>query len=162
MLAATITILIRIERPVPVCHCDPPQAEKQSLTYAKQVNSLQINKITYTLSSLRDAEGSEAIFDQCQMKKQYYVYILTNFTNSVLYIGVTSNLVRRIYQHKAKLDDGFTSKYKISKLVYYEIFEDVENALLREKRLKGSSRKRKIGLINSINEQWRDLYKDIL
>ncbi len=96
------------------------------------------------------------------MKKQYYVYILTNFTNTGLYTGVTSNLARRVYEHKARLAGGFTNKYRINKLVYYEIFEDIENALLREKKLKGSSRKRKIGLINSINKEWRDLYKDIV
>jgi len=96
------------------------------------------------------------------MKRQYYVYILTNFTSTVLYTGVTSNLVRRVSEHKARLADGFTNKYRINRLVYYEIFEDIENALLREKKLKGSSRKRKIGLIISVNKEWRDLYKDIL
>jgi putative endonuclease len=87
-----------------------------------------------------------------------YSYQLQQY--GILY-RVTSNLIRRVYEHKLKLTDGFTNKYKINKLVYYEIFEDIENALIREKKLKGSSRKRKLNLINSMNRDWRDLYQDI-
>ena len=70
------------------------------------------------------------------MSKQYYVYILSSYTNHVLYIGMTNNFVRRIYEHKNKLIEGFSSRYNLSKLVFYEIYDNVENAILREKQLK--------------------------
>ncbi len=70
------------------------------------------------------------------MSKQYYVYILSNYTNQMLYIGMTNNLVRRIYEHKNKLIEGFSSRYNLSKLVFYEIYDNVENTILREKQLK--------------------------
>ena len=94
------------------------------------------------------------------MNRQYYVYIMTNESNTVLYTGVTNNLTRRVYEHKEKLVDGFARKYKITKLVYYEVFEDIENAIFREKRIKGGSRQKKIDLINSINKGWRELYEE--
>ncbi|MGA2671014.1 MAG: GIY-YIG nuclease family protein [Dehalococcoidia bacterium] len=95
------------------------------------------------------------------MTKQYYVYIMTNSRNTVLYVGVTNNLIKRVYEHKAKLVDGFTKKYNIVKLVYYEIFEDIENAILREKQLKTGSRQKKNTLIDSTNREWRDLYDEL-
>ena len=95
------------------------------------------------------------------MEKQYYVYILTNKNNSVLYTGVTNNLKRRVYEHKEKLVPGFTEKYNIVKLVYYEICEDVNSAISREKKIKGGSRQKKIDLINGMNPEWRDLYDEI-
>jgi putative endonuclease len=91
----------------------------------------------------------------------YYVYIMTNFTNSVLYSGVTNDLVRRIHEHKNKLVKGFTSKYNITKLVYFEQAEDVYGAITREKQIKAGSRKKKIELVNSMNPGWKDLWKDI-
>jgi putative endonuclease len=94
-------------------------------------------------------------------EKQYYVYILANTTNVALYIGVTSDLKRRVYEHKQKVIRGFAERYSIDKLVYYEVYDDPENAILREKRLKGSSRARKNRLVASLNPQWRDLYKEI-
>ena len=96
------------------------------------------------------------------MKNKYYVYILTNHTNSTLYIGITNNLVKRTYEHKNKLVDSFTKKYNITKLVYFEVFDDIENALVREKQLKAGSRKKKLDLINQINSQFEDLYENIL
>ena len=96
------------------------------------------------------------------MYKQYYVYIMTNKNNTVLYTGVTNDLVRRIYEHKEKLVPGFTKKYNITKLVYYEVCEDVEQAISREKKIKGGSRAKKIVLINGMNKQWKDLYEDII
>ena len=78
----------------------------------------------------------------------------------MLYVGVTNDLIRRAYEHKEKLADGFTRKYNIVKLVYYEVFEDIENAILREKQIKAGSRQRKIQLIDSINREWRDLYNE--
>ncbi len=95
------------------------------------------------------------------MNKQYYVYIMTNKRDTVLYAGVTNDLKRRVYQHKGKLIDGFTNKYNITKLVYYEAYEDIENAILREKQIKGSSRQKKISLVNSMNKEWEDLCEKV-
>ena len=89
---------------------------------------------------------------------QYYVYIMTNSRNTVLYTGINNDLKKRIYEHKEKLAEGFTKKYNISKLVYYEFFEDPENAILREKQIKAGSRQKKIDLINAGNRDWSDLY----
>ena len=96
-----------------------------------------------------------------RMDKQFYVYILTNKYNTILYTGVTNNLKRRVYEHKNKLVEGFTKKYNINKLVYYEVFEDAYNAISREKQLKAGSRKKKLDLINKINKEWKDLYEEI-
>jgi putative endonuclease len=95
------------------------------------------------------------------MSKQYYVYMMTNKNNRVLYTGVTNDLKRRVYEHKQKLVDGFTKKYNVLKLIYYEIFEDSENAILREKKIKAGSRQKKIDLINAINKEWIDLYEEL-
>ncbi len=88
--------------------------------------------------------------------RQYYVYIMTNATRT-LYIGVTNDLERRVYEHKQKLADGFTKKYNITMLMYYEETGDVESAIAREKQLKGWRRSRKIDLIEGFNPQWKDL-----
>ena len=95
------------------------------------------------------------------MRRNYYVYIMTNERNMVLYTGVTNDLKRRVYEHKEKLVDGFTKKYNVTKLVYYEVYEEAQGAISREKQLKGGSRRRKIELVNSENATWRDLYYDI-
>ncbi len=87
----------------------------------------------------------------------YYVYILTNWNNKVMYIGVTNNLERRIQEHKGKLIDGFTTKYNVNKLVYYDVTDDVYSAIETEKRLKGWTRARKNALVESKNPEWRDL-----
>ena len=92
------------------------------------------------------------------MSKQYYVYLLTTKQYGILYTGITSNLISRIYQHKENLVDGFTKKYNVHKLVYYEIHDDVNEAILREKRIKKWNRKWKINLIEQTNPQWIDLY----
>ena len=81
----------------------------------------------------------------------YYVYILTNWSNKVLYIGITNNLVRRCYEHKHKIIRGFTEKYNVNKLVYFDTTNDVSEAIKREKQLKGWTRSKKINLIESIN-----------
>ena len=86
---------------------------------------------------------------------------MTNNRNTVLYVGVTSDLIKRVYEHKAKLADGFTKKYNVVKLVYYEVFEDIENAIVREKQLKAGSREKKVQLIDSMNKEWRDLYDEL-
>ena len=89
-------------------------------------------------------------------KRQYYIYIMTNPTNTALYTGVTSDLIKRAYEHREKLVDGFTKRYNLSKLVYYEVFDDVEQAILREKQIKGGSREKKLQLINGRNKAWKD------
>ena len=94
-------------------------------------------------------------------KKQTYVYILSNATNVAVYVGVTSNLKRRVLEHKTKSTPGFAERYGIDKLVYYEVADDPYSAISREKTLKGSSRARKNGLVESMNPDWRDLYDDI-
>ena len=94
--------------------------------------------------------------------RQYYVYILTNFRNTVLYTGVTNNLIRRVYEHKHKLVSGFTYKYNVDKLVYFEIFQDPENAIKREKTIKNLLRRKKIDLIKSKNSSFSDLYPTIV
>jgi len=90
-------------------------------------------------------------------KNNYYTYILTNKENKTLYIGVTNDLKRRISEHKLELIDGFTKKYKCKKLLYYEDFSDIKQAIAREKYLKGKKRIFKEELINSINSDWKDL-----
>jgi Predicted endonuclease containing a URI domain len=94
-------------------------------------------------------------------QKYYYVYILSNKYNNVLYVGITNDLIRRVYEHKNKLIEGFTQKYNVDKLVYYELFGDPTNAITREKQLKGYSRKKKVELINSFNPEWEDLYENL-
>ncbi|MCG2713463.1 MAG: GIY-YIG nuclease family protein [Candidatus Omnitrophica bacterium] len=91
-----------------------------------------------------------------------YVYILTNTNNTVLYTGVTSNLVKRVYEHKNKEVRGFTEKYNLHKLIYYEIFEDMINAIMREKQIKGWLRSKKVSLIEKVNLDWVDLYLSII
>lgn len=93
--------------------------------------------------------------------KQYYVYIMANHKNTVLYIGITSDLQKRIWEHKSKAVKGFTAKYNLQKLVYYEVFDDPENAIKREKRLKFWQRQWKRELIEKQNAGWKDLYEDI-
>jgi putative endonuclease len=95
------------------------------------------------------------------MGKQYYIYILTNMGNNVLYTGVTNDLKRRIYEHKEKLIDGFTKKYNIDRLVYCEFTGNVSSAIKREKQIKSGSRKKKVELIKRDNPCWDDLYDSI-
>ena len=91
----------------------------------------------------------------------YYVYILTNSTNKVLYTGVTNNLVKRVYEHKTKAVKGFTAKYKTHKLIYFEETTDINVAIQREKQIKSFTRDKKINLINSLNPSWADLMENV-
>jgi len=93
------------------------------------------------------------------MHRTYYVYLITNWNNKVLYTGVTNNLERRIYQHKNKLIKGFTEKYNVNKLVYFEQSNDINSAIMREKEIKRWRREKKNTLIESINKKWEDLSK---
>ena len=93
----------------------------------------------------------------------YYVYILSNNQNNVIYTGVTNDLIRRIYEHKHHMDrSSFTSQYNVEKLVYYEMTSDIESAISREKQIKSWNRKRKDKLVASKNPNWDDLYESIL
>ncbi len=95
------------------------------------------------------------------MHKQFYVYILTNKNNTVLYTGVTNDLNRRVFEHKNKLLEGFTKKYNADKLVFYEAYDEINNAIAREKQIKGGSRLKKIKLIEEMNCGWKDLSDEI-
>ena len=96
------------------------------------------------------------------MLKTYYVYVLANKRNGTLYVGVTNNLVRRVYEHKNDIIKGFTTKYGVHMLVHYEQCDSVESAIQREKRLKVWHRKWKIRLIEETNPEWKDLYNEII
>jgi len=95
------------------------------------------------------------------MSKEYFVYIITNIYNTVLYTGVTNDLMRRVWEHKEGSGSVFTSRYRITELVYYESYENINIAIAREKQIKGGSRQKKIDLINSLNPEWKDLYEEI-
>jgi len=95
------------------------------------------------------------------MEKVYCVFILTNEYNTVLYTGVTSDLKARVHQHREKLLPGFTSRYNVFKLVYYEAGEDASGAITREKQIKAGSRQKKVDLINGTNPEWQDLYDQL-
>ncbi|HKK21966.1 MAG TPA: GIY-YIG nuclease family protein [candidate division Zixibacteria bacterium] len=118
------------------CHCEEQEAERQR------------------------REGDVAIWSS-SMNKQGFVYILANRSNRVLYTGVSSDLVKRVHQHKHGTGSAFTAKYKVKKLVYYEVLDDMYNAISREKQIKNMSRKKKDELISGFNPSWRDLSDEI-
>jgi len=95
------------------------------------------------------------------MHTESYIYLLANKNNNVLYTGVTSDLIRRVYEHKAKLVKGFTQKYNVDRLVYYEACANIVVAIEREKQIKAWSRKKKNDLINTLNPEWSDLYRSL-
>jgi putative endonuclease len=94
-------------------------------------------------------------------EKNYYVYIMTNKYNTVLYTGVTNDLLRRVYQHREKLVEGFTRRYNVTKLIYYEVLTDPQSAIVREKQIKAKRRQKKIKLIESMNPSWKDLWEEV-
>ena len=96
------------------------------------------------------------------MDKQPSVYILASKRNGTLYVGVTSNLVKRVWEHKSDIVEGFTKRYSVHRLVWYELHENMESAILREKRIKGWKRKWKLQLIERDNSNWQDLYYQIV
>lgn len=95
------------------------------------------------------------------MHMESYVYLVANKYNNVLYVGVTNNLIRRIYEHKNRLVKGFTHKYNVNRLVYYEVCPDILVAITREKQIKGWAREKKNKLINMMNPNWGDLYESL-
>jgi putative endonuclease len=96
------------------------------------------------------------------VERAYSVYLVTNFKNNVLYVGVTNDLVRRVEEHRSGTHDGFTKKYKVWKLVHFETTPDILSAIEREKQLKAGSRQAKVALIAAENPKWRDLYHDLI
>ena len=96
-----------------------------------------------------------------EVEKQYCIYIMTNHKNTVLYTGVTNDLQRRVYEHKNKLVEGFTKRYNLTRLVYYDLCADIEGAIIREKQIKAGSRRDKMNLIDSVNRDWHDLYNEL-
>ena len=96
------------------------------------------------------------------MHTESYIYLLANKHNNVLYTGVTNDLIRRVYEHKNKLVAGFTKKYNVHRLVYYEVCGSIITAIEREKQIKGWSRKKKQDLINVLNPEWTDFYRTLL
>jgi putative endonuclease len=93
--------------------------------------------------------------------KEYCVYIMANVHNTVLYTGVTNDLARRVYEHKNGLGSTFVKKYNVHKLIYYEVGDNIQSVLAREKQIKGGSRQKKINLIKSLNPEWKDLFEEI-
>jgi len=131
-------------------HCEEPQATRQSLEGREVIKGLP----RFARNDIRKKAGN---LWGGNVDKKYYVYIVTNKGNRVLYTGVTSNLVKRTYEHKGKLVSGFTKRYNLTRVVYYEIFDDIGSAISREKQIKAGSRQKKIDLINGMNSEWRDL-----
>ena len=112
-------------------------------------------RLCEALKSRGNLEGRE-------MYKKGFIYIMFNKRNGTLYTGVTSDLIKRVYTHKNKINKSFTSKYNVDKLGYYEIYENIELAIKREKQIKAGSRKNKLKLIESINPDWEDLYYKLI
>jgi len=96
------------------------------------------------------------------MEHRCFVYILTNRHHTALYVGVTNDLVRRVHMHRTKIASGFTTRYNVDKLVYYDETSDVVAAIAREKQIKGGSREKKVELVNAMNPDWRDLSDDLV
>ena len=122
-----------------------------------------MTKTNVILNAVKNPMGKEeeilrvAQNDRIKSNMQYYVYIVTNKYNTVVYIGVTNNISRRMYEHKNGLIEGFTKRYNLHKLVYCETFSDVKTAIQREKQLKGWKRERKNALIERLNPEWSEL-----
>ena len=103
------------------------------------------------------ASGDVIFYDEHMGEKIYFVYIMTNLHNTTLYTGITNNLIRRVQEHKQGEGGKFSGRYKMKKLVYFEIYRDVRSAIAREKQIKGGSRMKKAELISTLNPDWLDL-----
>lgn len=116
------------------------------------------------MPSLRTQCSNPAVgyYGACDMEKQPAIYILASQRNGTLYVGVTSNLVKRVWEHKNDLVDGFSRRYGVHLLVYYEILDTMDAAIAREKQIKAGSRAKKLRLIESMNPEWNDLYASIV
>ena len=122
-------------------------------------NERVLSTLTPALSLLKKEGEGRNLHTSSITKCNVYLMMKMNKSNTVIYVGVTSDLERRIYEHEHKFVDGFTKRYNVSKLVYYETFDHIENAILREKQIKGGSRARKLELIKSMNPHFEDLYQ---
>ena len=152
-------------RPAGRCVFARREAPKQSIRGVHgQWIATRPRALAMTGGTLRlcEAQRAEAIHAGDGMNKLGYVYILFNKRNGTLYTGVTSDLIRRVYEHKEKLTDGFTKRYGVDKLGYYEVLESITDAISREKQIKSGSRKKKLDLIEKSNPMWKDLYDEIL
>ena len=119
---------------------------------------MRLNPTHKVLSFPRRRESRE---NKTSVNKQFYVYILANKRNGTLYTGITSNLTQRVWQHKNNIIEGFTQKYNVKTLVFYEVHDNVESAIAREKRIKKWRRAWKLQLIEKMNPQWNDLFEEI-
>ncbi len=145
-------------------------ALQRDTEYTKMLNQVQhdseLSLRAYVLSlwaTVLSLRARPTILKVSQiMPNQYYIYMLTNKPNGVLYVGVTNDLIRRVYEHKNHLAKGFTQKYQLDKLVWFEQTEDINSAITREKQLKNWKRQWKIELIEKQNPSWQDLYANIL
>jgi putative endonuclease len=150
-----------------MCHCparpgNPATTPKVQRNYKIfnryfELSRIRRNKLAKAALSLPGLTGQSREFD---MTKTYYVYILSSKRNGTLYIGVTNNLERRLNEHRNNLIEGFTNKYNVHHLVYFEDVNDIQSALQREKQLKRWTRKWKLELIEKVNPEWRDLAND--
>jgi putative endonuclease len=142
------------------CHSESPFGRLPRLNVVIVLNACYFVLNTVISRSLR----REILKNQCKqmIEKAYYVYLLTNWNNKVMYVGMTNDLQRRIYEHKEKSVKGFTKKYNVNKLVYYEQTSDVDAALNREKEIKKWRREKKDSLVENTNPLWRDLSEDFL
>ena len=118
-------------------------------------------ELNYFFNCHCEEQSDKAIPTRLRMPKNYCVYIITNSRNTVLYTGVTGNLLERINQHKNKLVFSFSSKYNLNKLVYFEVYDDINLAIKREKQIKAGNRKKKFELITKLNPLWKDLYHSL-
>lgn len=116
--------------------------------------------MSFRIPGRLNGRGEKSEFT-CMKENNYYIYILSNWNNKVIYTGVTNNLTRRVFEHKNKLIDGFTKKYNIDKLVYYEYTNDINGAIRREKEIKKWKREKKNKLVESINPEWIDLFESL-
>ena len=133
-------------------HC-----EKRSPRFARD----RLRNLNFPSAVIANRQQAVKQSRQNMNEKIYCVYILTNQRNTVLYTGISSDLPGRIFQHKNKLADGFTKRYNVDKLVYYETCDNAYGAISREKHIKAGLRKKKIELINKFNQEWKDLSDDI-
>jgi putative endonuclease len=147
------------EKSSPLCDVisSEPCDERSFLSEERFLSSFEMTYRLVEMTWVLSSRQSEATRDLMNQQRQYYVYILTNWNNRVLYIGVTSDLTRRIYEHKNKVAKGFTEKYNVDKLIYFQETNDALTAITREKEIKKWRRQKKNDLVSSMNPDWTDL-----